>query len=135
MRKKPSELTALFACVALAFTSPVVATTYQSTRGDWDIFHADDNCGMTMEFEGPGATRLTLTKFAEGTLGTLVSNANWSAEKEAEYGVNNVLNGKMFGGALDVASNCRQRIADGDLCAAAERPTDPPFRPRRAIYR
>lgn len=80
-----------------AGSSAGAADFYEKHRG-WVIVAGDSGCGMTMEYEGPGATNLILLKDIDGEIGVGVTNSNWTAEVGEKYDVSFHLNGKAYGG-------------------------------------
>lgn len=76
----------LAATAALAGAAPSLAQANTiSERGGWLIGKGDDLCMMTMEYEGPGESTLTLGKFIDGDLALIIGNDNWSARANTEY--------------------------------------------------
>lgn len=51
-----------------------------------------------MEFDGPGATDLTLLQFVDGRVGMLVSNYDWSAKPDEKYEITYLLNDEGYAG-------------------------------------
>ena len=51
-----------------------------------------------MEFDGPGATELTLIRYADERIGVLISNYDWSAKPDEDYDITYILNGQSYGG-------------------------------------
>lgn len=79
-------------------STPADAAEIIGDYGGWTVFRGDDNCGMTMEFEGPGSTELTFIKFADGVVSTLITNYEWSAQDGQKYDVTYSLNGSSYSG-------------------------------------
>lgn len=89
----------LIGVLGLALAQTAQAATFSETRGGWEIGGGDDSCYMAMEYEGPGETLLLFIKYADGQIGSAISNYGWSAEKGVGYPISYVLNGVEFGGA------------------------------------
>ncbi len=84
--------------LAALVTSPAQADDFSGEYGGWQIGRADDACGMTMGFEGPGETTLTLVRYQDGSVATSITNLNWSAKKGEKYKVAYMLNGSAYSG-------------------------------------
>jgi len=89
----------LFGLWLLAISSSVSAYEFVESPGDWTVVAFDEGCGMTLEYEGPGATSLTFAKTLDGMVVISLTNYNWSAKKGQEYDVSYVLDGQAFSGA------------------------------------
>lgn len=79
-------------------SSPASAYDFYEERGGWEISAGDTACGMSMEYEGPGATVLTLAKFTDDGIAISVTNYRWTAKANEKYDVSYVLNGEVWGG-------------------------------------
>jgi protein TonB len=89
----------VFAAVAALSAMPASAEEYVGEFGGWYVARADEACGMTMDFEGPGETTFTLLKFPDGTVTTSISNMAWSAKKDDRYEVSYLVNGTAYSGS------------------------------------
>lgn len=77
-----------FAIVALGFatSAPVAAADWAREVAGWDVGRSGDTCAMVMEYEGEGATRLTLLIREDAAKTYLaVTNYRWSAKAGEEY--------------------------------------------------
>lgn len=63
---------------------PAAARTWPTTAG-WDIFEGDDFCGLMLDYEGKGETRLTVGKMTDGSVIVSVTNYGWSTKKDEVY--------------------------------------------------
>lgn len=86
------------ALAMLLFSVEAMATDYIGEFGGWEVSKSDEGCLAHMEFEGPGATQVTVLKFASSDVGVLVNNLNWSAKADETYQVNFALNGMSYSG-------------------------------------
>ena len=86
--------------LAVATSEPLIASTYVETKNGWEIYRGDDHCGMGMEFEGPGATTLTLLKDISGEIFIQVTNSGWTAKQGASYNVEFHLNQSTYSGTV-----------------------------------
>ena len=63
----------------------------------WVVARSDDLCVMEMEYEGEGATRLTVFSKGDGADAYMtVTNINWSTEKGENYEIDFRLNGFVY---------------------------------------
>lgn len=85
--------------VLMIATNPVYGYEFYEERGGWNVVAADEACGMTMEYEGPGETSVMFLKDLDNNIFLGVTNYNWSAEKDKSYEVGFVLNGVNYSGA------------------------------------
>lgn len=92
---------ALYASVGLR-ASDAGAVDFYEEHGGWVVGATDSSCGMTMEYEGPGATALTLLKDTTGEIIVGVTNSNWSAEADEKYDISFLLNDTAYGGGTAV---------------------------------
>lgn len=84
---------------AAALTAvPLSAQEFKGEFGGWEVYGGEDNCGATMEFEGPGDTSFTVLSYADGTVAAAVTNTEWSAKKGSDYNVEFVLNERSYKG-------------------------------------
>lgn len=82
----------------LMFTAQTAhARDWPETAG-WVIFEGDDYCGAQMEYEGKGATTLTVSFSVDGGVVVLLTNSGWSAVKDRPYEITWVLNGYEYSG-------------------------------------
>lgn len=85
--------------IALAACAPAdAAAPYEHSSG-WQLVQGVDSCTITMDFAGPGATRLILVQYISGDVSVLTDNTQWRATDGTNYTVRYELNGKSYGGA------------------------------------
>ncbi|XAP76984.1 TonB family protein [Citromicrobium bathyomarinum] len=89
----------IFFASASLLTSPALAAEFYAERSDWTIMKDADDCGMYLEYEGPGSSVLGLIKDTEGTVIVSVENDNWSVKEGERYEASLVLNGMGYSGA------------------------------------
>lgn len=99
----------VFCAILFVFAPAGHAADYEGEFGGWDVFSSESSCGMSMEYEGPGSTNLTVLSFADGRVGALITNYSWSADDSEEYEVSFELNGSAFKGRAKGSSNSGQR--------------------------
>lgn len=73
-----------FALAATALAAPASAKNWPDAGG-WSIVQADDFCLMTMEFEGPGESKLVVLLHESGKLLVTDLNYDWSAKQDEKY--------------------------------------------------
>ncbi len=101
MRSWPFQLVSLF---FLVLSVPAEAIDFYERRGGWEVIGSEESCGMTMEYEGSGATTLVFLKFADGMNAMSVTNSGWTAEKGVEYDITYKLADEEFGGGATIGT-------------------------------
>lgn len=97
---------AILAATSLLVSTQAMAAEYQGEFGGWDVFKGDEDCGASMEFEGPGATHLTIIREVDDATYAVINNLDWSARKGADYEVTFALNGTAYTGkAIGTSDN------------------------------
>lgn len=97
--KSPSIRLLLSVIASLSFPGPSSALDFYEERGGWSIVGDTSSCIMLMDYEGPGATQVSIIKWPDRDgIGIGVTNTNWTAKKNEEYEVAFVLNGVEYGG-------------------------------------
>lgn len=77
----------LVAAIATA-TSPVQAAGFAGgDYGGWTVAKIDEACGMTMEYEGAGSTRLSIFERYDGRRFAIVDNDLWSAKEGEAFAI------------------------------------------------
>lgn len=92
------RLVTTFVAIASLLLAPCAYARGQAwpTTGGWDIAELRDACGMVMEYEGAGDTRLVLLKYADGKTGLVVSNYGWSSVETQKYDLTLYLDGESY---------------------------------------
>lgn len=87
--------------------------------GGWDIGESSDgeSCGAVMEYEGKGETNLIFLHYVDGRIVLGATNTGWSAEKEKEYDLVYVLNGKTYSGGKSFGLGERYELRKGFVTA------------------
>lgn len=74
------------ALLAASLTSAANAADWAREIGGWNVGRTEDMCMMVKEFEGSGATEVTLFSDGNGSEVYLtIDNYNWSAKKDEAY--------------------------------------------------
>lgn len=93
--------------VIIAFAiAPQAANAAETigTRGNWEIFRNANSCGMTRDYDVPGATEMVVIKYVDGKIRIMITNRDWSAKQGKLYDISYVLNGTSYGGAQAVGT-------------------------------
>lgn len=106
------NLRVFYAAVAVAAT-PIFHTAHAAeiigTRGGWEVFRDDKSCGLTMDYEVPGDTQMTVVKYPAGNIRIMITNTEWSAKQDQLYDISYQLGGATYGGAKAVGTADRAR--------------------------
>lgn len=79
-----------------SYTQPLSARNWGSVGG-WDAFEiSDDACGISLEYEGKGATELTIAQNVKGKVLIIATNSDWSPLEDNKYLVGYVIDGKSY---------------------------------------
>lgn len=106
------NLKALSAAAAMGITlAPCAALAAEivGTRAGWEVFRDNKSCGMTMDYDVPGETQMTVIKYAGGEIRIMITNTGWSARQGEPYDISYQLNGTAYGGAKAVGTADRAR--------------------------
>jgi hypothetical protein len=104
------NLKALSAAAAIAITSQAVpAAEIIGTRSGWEVFRDSKSCGMTRDYDVPGATQMTVIKYPGGDIRIMITNTEWSAKRDKLYDISYQVNGTAYGGAKAVGTADRAR--------------------------
>lgn len=104
------NLKAVSAAAAIAMASyPAAAAEIIGTRGGWEVFQDSRSCGMTMDYDGPGETQMTVLRYADGNMRVMITNTAWSAKPDELYDISYHVNGTVYAGAKAVGTGSRGR--------------------------
>jgi TonB family protein len=108
----------LVAAAAL-LVAPAAYAREWGEAGGWNIGESSDgeSCGAVMEYEGKGETNLIFLHYVDGRIVLGATNTGWSAEKEKEYELVYVLNGKSYSGGKSFGLGERYEIRKGFVTA------------------
>ncbi|WP_186728986.1 TonB family protein [Sphingomonas panacisoli] len=87
--------------VMLLFAHPAFARDWPKTAG-WDVIEGDDYCSIHMEFEGKGATELSLLLKTDNDIVLGMSNSGWSIADDQQEDLTFGVNGTVFSGGKSV---------------------------------
>lgn len=100
--------TIIITALTIAGQLPAHAKDWPTTGG-WDIGETDNGCGMSMEYEGEGDTRVIFLKRTDGGAGMAVDNYGWSAKPDQKYELTFWLDREAYTGpAMGTASSGRK---------------------------
>lgn len=69
---------------------------WPDTQG-WTVGEAgEDACGIRMEYEGKGESRLTYLKYLDGSKFFVIENYSWSAESNKRYNIGFIIDGQSL---------------------------------------
>jgi periplasmic protein TonB len=88
----------VWSALLILVSAEASAADYIGEFGGWEVGRAEDGCLAQMEYEGPGATQVTVKKFVTNNFRVLVTNYNWSARQDEAYQVTFWLNGTDYSG-------------------------------------
>lgn len=91
-------LFSVLCCIAIncAWTPSALAREWGSAGG-WDIFEIDDNsCGMSMEYEGKGATELAIIRTTDDDVYLITTNSDWTSKQDEKYLVGYVIDNEPY---------------------------------------
>jgi len=104
------SLSVMVAVAALA-SSPATARDWP-TAGGWVIAETAGGCGVTLEYEGAGETRLTILAGVDRSVTLVATNGNWSAERDRQYPVALLFDESVFqADAVGVEVSYRKGLA------------------------
>jgi TonB family protein len=103
------------AAAAALLVAPVAHAREWGEAGGWNIGESGDgeSCGAMMEYEGKGETNLIFLHYVNGRIVLGATNTGWSADKEKEYDLVYVLNGKTYSGGKSFGLGERYEIRKG----------------------
>lgn len=84
-----------------SLSAPAAARSWPTTAG-WEVFEGDDFCGLALDYEGKGETRLTVLKMSDGSATMAVTNYGWSAKKGEVYDLEFYVGTLQFRGGKSV---------------------------------
>lgn len=79
------------------------ARSWPTTAG-WEVFEGDDYCGLGLDYEGKGETRLTVAKNLDGSALMIVTNYGWSAKKGEKYDLDFYVGMTKFSGGTSIGT-------------------------------
>ncbi|WP_241659843.1 energy transducer TonB [Sphingomonas glacialis] len=91
------------ALIVPSLSAPAAARSWPTTAG-WEVFEGDDFCGLALDYEGKGETRLTVAKMTDGSAAMAVTNYGWSAKKGEIYDLEFHVGTQAFRGGKSVGT-------------------------------
>lgn len=98
-------LKAIAGIIISTIAIPAQAGTIVHEVQGWSIIKEDVGCSMQMEYEGPGSSRLMFGRTEEHGIGVVITNYNWTAQKDESYDINFLINDTVYSGTGIGTSN------------------------------
>lgn len=91
-------ISAIAALALAAIAIPAQAGVVIQEIEGWSVIKEDGGCSIQMEYEGPGASKLTFGKTEDHGIGVMIMNYKWSAQDGEKYETHFALDGTVYSG-------------------------------------